>query len=49
MREPRELLISSFPNDIDKVILFGSRAKKNATAHSDYDILVVLKKIMTGN
>ncbi len=29
--------------EIDKIILFGSRAKGNYTKYSDYDILIVTK------
>jgi predicted nucleotidyltransferase len=44
MRELKGLLINSFPDYIDKVILFGSRAQGKAHRYSDYDILIVLRK-----
>ncbi len=36
-------LQAKFGNEIQKVILYGSRSKGAATPYSDYDILVVLK------
>lgn len=44
MTELRKLLEETFPDDIENVILFGSRARGTAREHSDYDILVVLSK-----
>ena len=44
MNELKELLVTSFPDYIDKVVLFGSQAKGEAQDYSDYDILVILKK-----
>lgn len=37
-------LFSRFPDDVERVILYGSRAAGTADPHSDYDILVVLKR-----
>ena len=37
-------LLACFPDDVDRVILYGSRAAGTADSHSDYDILVVLKR-----
>lgn len=34
-----------FPDLVTKVLLFGSRARGEATAQSDYDIAVVMKSI----
>lgn len=44
MNELKDSLVKSFPDYIDKVILFGSQAKGDSQDYSDYDILVVLKK-----
>ena len=44
MNELKDLLVTSFPDYIDKVVLFGSQAKGEAQDDSDYDILVILKK-----
>ena len=42
MQEPKELVMTTFPGEIEKVILFGSRAKGTAQEDSDYDVLVVV-------
>ena len=39
-----ESFLSEFPGIIEKVILFGSQAKGNATENSDHDILVVVNR-----
>lgn len=44
LKELKALLIESFSDYIDKVILFGSQALNTAKEYSDYDILVILKK-----
>ncbi len=44
MHELKELLVKNFPDYIDRVILFGSRAQGKAHRYSDYDILIILKK-----
>ncbi len=44
MKELKELLVKSFPDSIEKVIIFGSQVDGTALKYSDYDILVVLKK-----
>ena len=41
-------LLSNYGNAIQEVILFGSRAKENASDASDYDVLIVLNKPYTG-
>ena len=33
--------------DYDKVILFGSRARGDYTSDSDFDLLVILKSVLT--
>ncbi len=40
----RTKLFNEFGNEIKEVILFGSRAKGDATINSDYDILIILNK-----
>lgn len=40
----KNLLLSRFPDDVSRVILYGSRATGEAHPHSDYDILVILKR-----
>ncbi len=42
MQELKELLVTTFPRDIEKVILFGSQIKGNAQEYSDYDVLVII-------
>jgi uncharacterized protein len=44
MSELKESLTTHFPDDVDKIILFGSRMNGNAREYSDYDVLVVLNK-----
>jgi predicted nucleotidyltransferase len=43
MIELKELLMQRFPDDIEKVILYGSRVTGEARKYSDYDILIILK------
>lgn len=42
MRELKELLLATFPQEIEKIILFGSRVNGDARDYSDYDVLVVV-------
>ncbi len=44
LQELKKALIARFGKDIDKVILFGSRATGKARPDSDYDILIVLNR-----
>lgn len=44
LNEIKEKLQSVFPGIVEKVILFGSNAKGNASEDSDYDILIIVKK-----
>ncbi|MCD4818908.1 MAG: nucleotidyltransferase domain-containing protein [Candidatus Cloacimonetes bacterium] len=44
MRELKKLLLEKYPADIDKMILFGSRAENKERKFSDHDILLILKK-----
>lgn len=43
MQELKQLLMTTFPDDVKRVILFGSRTKGTAQEYSDYDVLVILK------
>lgn len=43
LSELKRALRGKFPGDIEKILLFGSRAAGNARKYSDYDILIVLK------
>lgn len=43
LKEIKTLLSDKFGNEIEKVILYGSRSKNISRSDSDYDILVILK------
>lgn len=43
MQEFKNLLATSFPGEIERVVLYGSQVKGNAGEFSDYDVLVVVK------
>jgi predicted nucleotidyltransferase len=43
LKEIKTLLSVKFGNEIQKVILYGSRSEGTFRADSDYDILVILK------
>jgi predicted nucleotidyltransferase len=43
MQELKDLLMKTFPNEIERVILFGSRVKGTAEEYSDYDVLLIVK------
>lgn len=42
MRELKQLLGTTFPDEIEKMILFGSRVTGDAREYSDYDVLVIV-------
>ncbi len=44
LKELKNLLTLRFGDDIENVILFGSRAKGMAYKNSDYDVLIVLNR-----
>lgn len=44
MTELKKLLLKQFPNIIDKIILYGSRAENREYEYSDYDILLILRE-----
>lgn len=39
-----KLLVSKFANEIERIILFGSRAKEISLPFSDYDFLIVINE-----
>jgi predicted nucleotidyltransferase len=43
LSELKNILVAQFSDNIQDVILFGSRARKTAKPNSDYDIIVILK------
>lgn len=44
LKELKDLLIVKFGEDINSVILFGSRAAGDAHKNSDYDVLIILNR-----
>jgi predicted nucleotidyltransferase len=42
MDELKTLLLKIYPKEIEKIILYGSRAENRETKYSDYDILLIL-------
>ncbi len=42
MQELKALLLATFPQEIEQVILFGSRVNGDARDYSDYDVLVIV-------
>jgi predicted nucleotidyltransferase len=42
MQELKDLLLAAFPQEIEKVILFGSRVNGDARDYSDYDVLLIV-------
>ena len=44
VEEFKELLLKTFPERIDRIIIFGSKARGESTSSSDIDLLVVLTK-----
>jgi predicted nucleotidyltransferase len=47
----RDALLARFPDELQRLILFGSQARGDATAESDIDVLVVVnweEKRLTG-
>ena len=49
MKELKKLLIRKYPNQIDRMILFGSRVENKENEFSDYDILLILNKTYNRN
>lgn len=43
LKHTKKLLAEKFPDRIDRVVLFGSRADETHKDYSDYDFLVILK------
>jgi uncharacterized protein len=44
MKELKKILLEKFSDQIEKIILFGSRVKNKENEFSDYDILIILRK-----
>jgi len=42
IKELKKLLQKHFPDDINKVILFGSQVNGDAREYSDYDVLIIV-------
>jgi predicted nucleotidyltransferase len=42
MQELKALLLKTFPNEFEQVIVFGSQVTGQATEDSDYDVLVIV-------
>src|SRR5512137_1691124 len=42
MHELKDLLVTTFPDEIEQVILFGSQITGKAQEDSDYDVLVIV-------
>jgi len=43
-REIKDIVLSSVDvKDVEKIILFGSRARGDFNDHSDYDIIIIVK------
>jgi predicted nucleotidyltransferase len=43
----RELAIQRFGHDLDRIVLFGSRARREDHEDSDWDVAVFLKRAIT--
>jgi len=44
LSEYRDFLLQRFPQQVERLILFGSKARGDSVAGSDIDVLVVLRK-----
>lgn len=44
LSEYRDLLLRRFPRQIERLVLFGSKARGDSTTDSDIDVLVLLRK-----
>ena len=44
MNELKKLLLKQYPNLINKIILYGSRAENRDNEYSDYDLLLILNR-----
>ena len=44
LKELQNLLENNFPDTVDRIILYGSRAKGRSNKYSDFDILLILKR-----
>ncbi len=44
LKELKFVLKKRFPKEIEKIILFGSRAENKESEHSDYDLLLIVNR-----
>jgi len=44
LSEYRQVLAQRFPELVEKIVIFGSKARETATADSDLDVLVVIRR-----
>lgn len=44
LRDYRQVLAQRFPALVEEIVIFGSKARETATADSDLDVLVVIRK-----
>lgn len=44
LSEYKDFLLRRFPEQVEQLILFGSKARGDSVADSDIDVLVVLRK-----
>jgi predicted nucleotidyltransferase len=44
LSEYKDLLLRRFPQQVERLVLFGSKARGDSVASSDTDVLVVLRK-----
>jgi predicted nucleotidyltransferase len=49
MKELKKILLEKFSDQIEKIILFGSRVENKENEFSDYDILSFYENLMIGN
>ncbi len=49
LSEYQDFLLRRFPRQIERLVLFGSRARGDAAADSDIDVLVLLRKRVRPN
>jgi len=48
LSELKEHLIENYGDSVKDVVLFGSQARGDSNKFSDYDVLIILKKVCSG-
>ncbi len=43
LKDYQQLLVQRFPGLVERIVIFGSKARETATADSDLDILLVIR------